>query len=185
MKILVVGNKHYGQAQAIHKLYPDATFLSRSTGYNLQEHSVRVDIAKMSLDYDVFISVSTLSGFAQTKLVEEIMKLWWITNHPGYLIAFGSSADTPVKGTSWVYPAEKKALRAYCRQQGQAIAGDTPPNWKVTYLSPGNLHTPKQDEKMPETPKLDTDYVASVIDWLISQPKNINISELCLDRIQK
>jgi len=45
------------------------------------------------------------------------------------------------------------------------------------------MHTPKQDEKMPDTPKLDTDYVAGVIQWLINQPKDINISELCLDRV--
>jgi NADP-dependent 3-hydroxy acid dehydrogenase YdfG len=38
---------------------------------------------------------------------------------------------------------------------------------------------------MPDTLKLDTDYVAGVIKWLIDQPHNVNISELCLDRIQK
>lgn len=184
MKILVAGNKEYGLAKAIYEKYPDATFLSRTTGYDLKDHSVRVGVAKMSLEYDVFLSVSTLGGFAQTRLIEEIMKVWWITNHSGYLIALGSSADTPVKGTSWVYPAEKKALRAYCRQQGQAIAGDTPPNWKVTYLATGNLHTPNQDKKLPDTPKLDTSYVAETVDWLINQPKHINITELCLDRIQ-
>jgi NADP-dependent 3-hydroxy acid dehydrogenase YdfG len=185
IKILVAGNKNYGLAKAIYKLYPNATFLSRSTGYNLNDHQVRVDVAKMTMNYDVFISVSCLGGFNQIKLVEEVMKLWWITNHNGYLIALGSSADTPVKGTVWSYPAEKKALRAYCRQQSQAVSGDTPPNWKMTYIAPGNLHTPKQDDKLPDTPKLETDYVAEVIDWLIKQPKNINISELCLDRIPK
>ena len=185
IKILVAGNKSYGLAKAIYELYPNATFLSRNTGYNLYEKETRQKVAEMSLDYDVFISVSCLGQFAQTILVETVMNLWWKQNHHGYLIALGSSADTPVKGTKWGYPAEKKALRAYCRQQGQAAASDTPPNWRVTYLSPGNMHTPNQDIKIPNTLKLDTAYVASVIDWLINQPKNVNISELCLDRIQK
>lgn len=185
MKILVAGNKNYGLAKAIHTQYPTATFLSRNTGYNFYEKGCRQDVAKMSLEYDVFLSVSCLGQFTQTLLVEEIMNCWWKENHNGYMIALGSSADTPVKGTKWIYPVEKKALRAYCRQFGQVIASETPPNWKLTYLSPGNMHTPNQDIKMPNIPKLDTEYVAGVIDWLIQQPKNVNISELCLDRIQK
>ena len=81
-----------------------------------------------------------------------------------------------------MYPAEKKALRAYCRQLSQISAGENDCGLKVTYLSPGNLHTPKQDEKMPDTPKLDTNYVADIIQWLLEQPQDVNISELCLDR---
>ena len=71
------------------------------------------------------------------------------------------------------------------RQLSQAVSSETPPAWKTTYISPGNLHTPRQDEKMPNTPKLSTDYVAEIIKWLIDQPQDINISEFCLDKIQK
>jgi hypothetical protein len=184
MKVLIAGNKDYGLAKSLYKLYPNATFLSRSTGYNLGKHEVRNQIGAMSLEYDVFLSVSALGEFKQTLLVENIIKEWWNNNHNGYLISVGSSADTPVKGSKWIYPVEKKALRNYMRQLSQAVSSDTPPNWKTTYISPGNLHTPRQDEKMPGVKKLDTDEVASIIKWLIEQPKHINISELCLDRIQ-
>lgn len=184
MKILVAGNKDYGLSNSIAQEYPDAKFLSRSTGFNLNDSDIRDEIAKLSLDYDVFISVSCLSQFRQTLVVESIIKEWMSNNHNGYMIVIGSSADTPVKGTSWTYPSEKKALRAYLRQLSQIVASSQPPNWKITYLSPGNLHTPKQDQKLPDTPKLDTDYVTSLIKWLLAQPRNINISEVCLDRIQ-
>lgn len=184
MKILIAGNKHYGLANSLYKLYPDATFLSRSSGYNLGKAEVRQQVAEMSIEYDVFLSISCLGQFAQTLLVEEVINYWWRENHTGYLIALGSSADTPVKGTKWSYPVEKKALRLYCRQLSQAVSSETPPNWKVTYLSPGNMHTPRQDQKMPLVSKLDTKYVANIIKWLIEQPDNINISELCLDKIQ-
>ena len=183
----MVGNENYGLAQSIKKVYPDVVSLSRTTGYDLRSANnlqVKKDIAKMSLDYDVFLAVSALGDFNQTLLLEQVMK-YWGKSHRGYLIAVGSSADTPVNGTDRMYNVEKRALRAYCRQLSQMSAGNAPPAWKVTYISPGNLHTPKQDEKMPNTPKLDPDYVASVIKWLIEQPSNINISELCLDRIQR
>ena len=70
------------------------------------------------------------------------------------------------------------------RQLSQAVSSDSPPNWKTTYIAPGNMHTPRQDEKMPGIPKLETSYVSQVIKWLIDQPASVNISELCLDRIQ-
>ena len=183
--MLVIGNKQYGLAESIAKLYPDAEYYSRTTGYNLGKRDVREHVAEKSLEYDIVILCSALGDFSQVLLAESIAKQWMKNNHTGYLIALGSSADTGVRGSKWIYPVEKKALRNYMRQLSQAASSDTPPNWKTTYISPGNMHTPKQDEKMPGTLKLDTDYVASIIKWLIEQPHNINISEFCLDRIQK
>jgi hypothetical protein len=183
--MLIIGNKEYGLAASIAKLYPDADYYSRSSGYNLAKRDVRQHVGEKSLDHDVVILCSALGDFSQTLLAESIAQQWINTNHQGYLIAVGSSADTPVNGSKWVYPVEKKALRAYMRQLSQAASSNTPPALKTTYISPGNMHTPRQDEKMPDTLKLDTDYVAGVIKWLIDQPHNINISELCLDRIQK
>jgi len=182
--MLVIGNKTYGLASSIAKLYPSAEYYSRTTGYNLGKKDVREHVAKNSLEHDVVILCSALGDFSQVLLAEAIAKEWVNAKHKGYLIALGSSADTPVKGSKWIYPVEKKALRAYMRQLSQGVSSDTPPNFKITYVSPGNMHTPRQDEKMPDTLKLDTDYVAGVIKWLIEQPSYINISELCLDRIQ-
>ena len=159
--------------------------MSRTTGYNLSKRDVRALVAKESINHDVVLLVSALGDFSQVLLAEAIAKEWVENNHNGYLLAIGSSADTGVKGSKWIYPVEKKALRNYMRQLSQGVSSDKPPACKTTYLSPGNLHTPRQDEKMPDIPKLDTDYVASIIKWLIEQPHNINISELCLDRIQK
>lgn len=185
MNILIAGNKEYGLAKSLYKIYPNADFMSRSNDWNLGKHENRELAAERSLEYDVFLAVSCLGEFKQTLLVEKVMQQWVKHNHKGYLIAVGSSADTPVKGTQWLYPVEKKALRAYCRQLSQVVASDNPQQWKISYISPGNLHTPRQDEKMPDTPKLDTDYVAGVIKWLIDQPHDVNISELCLDKKQK
>ena len=183
--MLVIGNKEYGLASSIAKYYPDAEYLSRTTGFNLGKRDIRDTVASKSLYHEIVILCSALGDFSQVLLAEAIAKQWVENNHTGYLIAVGSSADTPVKGSKWIYPVEKKALRAYMRQLSQAVSSDTPPNFKITYIAPGNMHTPRQDEKMPDTLKLDTGYVAEIIDWLIKQPVHVNISELCLDRIQK
>lgn len=183
--MLIIGNKDYGLARSLAGLYPDAHFMSRTTGYNLGKRDIRELVAKESTNHDVVLLVSALGDFSQVMLAEAIAKQWFENNPKAYLIALGSSADTPVKGSKWIYPVEKRALRAYMRQLSQAVSSDTPPNWKTTYIAPGNMHTPKQDEKMPDTVKLETSYVAQVIKWLIDQPASVNISELCLDRIQK
>ena len=186
MKILVAGNPDYGLSQSIAKSQLDLDFCSRTYGnWDLTQYQMQIDFAEKSLDYDVVISVSCLWKHHQTNLVQEVARKWIEHKKDGYLIVVGSSADTPVKGTAWMYPAEKKALRAYCRQLSQISAGENESSIKVTYISPGNMHTPKQDKKMPNTPKLDTDYVADVIKWLINQPKDVNISEICLDKVIK
>jgi NADP-dependent 3-hydroxy acid dehydrogenase YdfG len=183
--MLIAGNPDYGLSAALSAKFPEAVFASRSNGWDLSQKEAQTRLAKESLAHDVFLSVSCLFDFHQTVLVQEVAKVWHEAKHPGYMIVLGSSADTPVKGSLWLYPAEKKALRAYCRQISQGIASTQPPAFKMTYLSPGNMHTPKQDEKMPDTLKLDCDYVAGIIAWLTTQPVDVNISEFCLDRIQR
>ena len=88
MKILVAGNPDYGLAAAINQIYPDATFVSRTHGeWDLEERNKRKELAKLSLEFDVFISVSCLWHFYQTELVQEVALAWEKQNHNGYIIA--------------------------------------------------------------------------------------------------
>ena len=184
MQYLIAGNPAYGLSAAIADRISTAQWHSRSfNNTDLTSVASQKKFANDSLLCDVTIVVSCLWGYEQVKLVERIARAWVEHAHDGYLIVLGSSADTPVKGTAWGYPAEKKALRAYCRQLSQMSAGENAHRFKCTYLSPGNMHTPKQDEKMPGVVKLNTAYVADVIVWLTNQPKRVNISELTLDAI--
>lgn len=181
--MLILGNPNYGLTSQLYRVFPNAEFLSRSTS---NDDFTTVDgintAAQKSLEHNETICVSALHSFWQTKLVNKIIKNWEIEKKPGYLIVIGSSADTPVKGTVSLYPANKKALRAYCRQLSTLASGPDSWGFRITYLSPGNLHTPLQDEKLPKTAKLDPYYVATLCKWLIDQPSDVNISELCLDK---
>lgn len=126
--MLIIGNKEYGLASSLAKIYPNASYYSRTTGYNLGKREIREEVAEHSLSHSCTLLVSALGDFNQVMLAESIIKKWIEVDHKGYLIAVGSSADTPVKGTKWIYPVEKKALRAYMRQLSQAASSDTPPN---------------------------------------------------------
>ena len=107
-KILVAGNQNYGLSSALSEKWPDATFVSRTSGLQMDLCQLKNqrEVAEMSLDYDVFISVSSLWKFHQTSLVQEVAKRWKENEHEGYIIAIGSSADTPVKASTWLYPGE-------------------------------------------------------------------------------
>lgn len=186
-EIIVSGNGTYGLGKSIYARFPNASFYSRTNGFDFLKPEDRHRFSELSLGHSVYISCSALENFAQTLLLKDVVKKWEEHNHKGYIIVLGSSADTPVKGTSWLYPAEKKSLRAYTRNLSQKVLGghgNASNNIRATYLSPGYLDTPEANEKHPEMKKLDCAYVADVIAWLLMQPSNVNISELCLDPLQ-
>ena len=185
MEILVIGDKTYGICESIYKLYPNAIYCSRKTGYNICDQDSIDRISELAQGYSTVILVSALHKFRQLMLAEAISRKWLKNGRKGYLIAFGSSADTPVKGNTQTYAIEKRALRAFCRQLSMIASDDTDRWIKATYLAPGNIHTQRQDEKMPNVKKLDCDYIAGIVKWLLEQPYDVNISELCLDRIPK
>ncbi len=187
-RVLITGNKDYGLAKALAEAFPEATFISRSTsGTDLKRHDDQVEVAKLSLEYDVYISCSCLSQFRQTLLLEKIYQAWREHSKTGQILCLGSSADTPVKGHGWLYPIEKKALKAYCRNLSmEALGGhgQEPSGLRVTYLSPGYLQTPKAEEKHPGVEKINVQYLAKMIQWILDQPTEININEISLDPIQ-
>lgn len=187
--IIVSGNPNYGFGAALKEEFPNAEFYSRSSNdFDFKKHENHVEFAKRSLNFDVYISCSCLSRFRQVLLLEEVYRLWSESRHRGQIIVLGSSADTPVKGTPWLYPVEKKAIRAYCRNLSVESAGGVKfkaSGIRVSYLSPGHIDTPRANEKHPKADKLSGSYLAQVVRWLIEQPENVNISELCLDPIQQ
>lgn len=185
-KIIVSGNPDYGLAKAIAKRF-EARFCSRVNGYDFYKEESRKAFAEECLDYNVFICCAALWRFNQALLLEDVYKAWRSVQKEGQIICLGSTADTHVKPSDWMYPIEKKAVRAYCRNLSLGSLGGhghKPPGIRVTYLSPGYLDTPSMNKKQPDVDKIDTDYLAGIIEWVLQQPKNINISEIALDPIQ-
>ena len=187
--IIVSGNKHYGLGKSLYKKFPDASFFSRSNGdYDFMKNECMEKFAKASLDYDVYISCSYLPYFQQTLLLGKVWKYWNEAKKRDQMIVLGSTADWSTK--MWFYPTEKKALKDFCRRYGGAASGGGPQLYpgngiRITYVAPGMLDLPRQHEKHGhDLAKLDTDYLCGVIEWLIQQPRNVNIYDISMDPVQ-
>jgi NADP-dependent 3-hydroxy acid dehydrogenase YdfG len=100
----------------------------------------------------------------------------------GHIINIGSTADTGVKGRTWRYPTEKKALKAYNRDLTYKAMGGS--NIKTTLISPGSLTTTSVMKKHPDRKLIDVEYIAELVVWTINQPEYINVNELSIDPIQ-
>ena len=186
-RIIVSGNKEYGLAKALDKVF-EADFYSRTQNdFDFGIESCRKEFAKISLKYDIFICCSSLSQFRQILLLEEVYKTWLLEKHKGTIICIGSTADNKISPSERLYPIEKHALRAACLNlalRNIGLSSMPSPGIKVTYVGPGPLNTPSMESKQPTWLKIDTDYVAGIVKWLLEQPASINFNELTFDPIQ-
>lgn len=180
MKILITGNKNFGLASELYKIYPDALFASRETGFDLTSQLGQNRLAELVLEYDIFINSSALWKFNQTVLLESIYRTCTSANHNIHIINIGSTTDRVKNGKAWLYNAEKKALRDYSNTLGISGVWDNGP--KVSYISFGTLSN--NQHKHPDRHTMGIKLAAEYIKWIIEQPKNININELSIDPMQ-
>ncbi len=179
--MLISGNPEQGVAQALWKLYPDAVFMSRSSGHDLVEKSGREAFAKEALNHDVIIVNCALWQFQQTVLLDAVYKSLKNTKKLAHIVVIGSTTDRIKNGKAWLYNAEKKALRDYSNTL--SIGGVWSRMPKVSYISFGTLRN--NQEKHPDRRCMDIDEAAGYIKWLIDQPKYVNINEISIDPMQE
>ena len=154
--MIITGNKDEGVAGALHKLYPNAEFISRSTGYDFGKKVDMERCADAVLHHDVFINCSALFRFTQTSLLDIVYKKCILEKHYCHIINIGSTTDRVKKGGAWLYNAEKKALRDYSNTLG--LSGIWASGPKISYISFGTLSN--------------------------NQTKHLNINEISIDPMQ-
>ena len=187
-KILITGSRKYGLCEAMCNLFdtmPDIEYetASRSNGYQLDTSEGQKKLAEKYIEgeFDIFINNSAIWKFQQVMIVEAVYNAMEEADRKGHIINIGSTADTGVKGRTWRYPTEKKALKAYNRDLTYKAMGGS--NIKTTLISPGSLTTPSVMKKHPDRKLIDVEYIAELVMWTINQPKYINVNELSIDPI--
>jgi short-subunit dehydrogenase len=178
--MIISGNRNKDLAHALSKIYPDAVYCSRETGYELTNSKDRDRFAQEAINHDVIILCSALWQFEQTVLLDAVHKACLKQEKQAHIVCVGSTTDRTSKGTTWLYNAEKKALRDYCNSL--ALVGVWHSGPKVSYISFGTLSN--NQHKHPDRKCMDIDEAAQYIKWLIDQPKYVNINEISIDPMQ-
>lgn len=187
-KILITGNRNYGLCQAVCDMFDANDYeyecASRETGWSLDTNEEQLRLANhfVDNDFNVFINNSAMWKFHQVMIAENMYNRANDAGVHAQFIHMGSTADTGVRGRTWRYPTEKKALRDYNRDLTYMTMGGS--NIKTTLLSPGSLTTPSVMKKHPDRQLIDVEYIAEVILWLLNQPEYVNINEISLDPVQ-
>ena len=181
MKLLITGNPIKGLAKSFANIWPDATFVSRSSGMDLDDPAEHARLADMIAGYDVFINNSALWRFQQSMLLNTIY-LRAKTDRPDLrIVCIGSTTDRTRKGSDWLYQQEKIALRNMCNSLAlQSVWSGGP---RVSLISFGTLSN--NQHKHPTRRCMDLDTAAGYVRWLIDQPPELNINELSLDPLQE
>ena len=180
MKLCVTGNKSFGVAAELYRLYPDATFISRSTGFDLTTSKGQADCADVAVTHDAFINCAALWKFNQTVLLEAVFKRAIDQKSSLHIVNVGSTTDRVKNGKAWLYNAEKKALRDYSNTLALGgVWGSTP---KVTYISFGTLDN--NQTKHPDRRCLGIQTAAQYIKWVLDQPPHVCINEISIDPMQ-
>ena len=178
--MIITGNKNKGIAKELFALYPEATFCSRETGYDLVAKDGRERFANEAVKHDIIILNSALWQFQQTVLLDTVYRALVSAEKTAHIVCIGSTTDRVKNGKAWLYNAEKKALRDYSNTLSiSGVWSNTP---KVSYISFGTLSN--NQDKHPDRKTLTVAEAAQYVKWLTEQPKYVNINELSIDPMQ-
>lgn len=164
VKMLCTGNPtHATVASAVQRLWPEADFASRATGYDLRFWDPGSEAVFRSRigNYDVFVNSSFICGGGQLALLETTVQEWQRLGQTGWIINIGSSAEWLGSDSRWgVYSIQKRALRDRSLQ----LHGQN--GMRTTHITAGGLN----DGRAENQNGLDLDHVARTIQWVLEQP---------------
>jgi len=185
MKYMVTGGNR-GLGLEICKHYGGDSYSRTTTGHNIIAN--RNELAKISLDYDVFVNIAfdgpfqeTWADFGQVKLLFEVADLWQKQNKSGWIINIGSSGseDVVAPEPSWeTYRVNKVALKHHSLQWTRAFKLDQV-QFRTSLLTVDRLDTELSRSRSTWTGNgVDLSNVISMIDLCLQTKNNTCIGEI-------
>jgi hypothetical protein len=161
-KIICTGNPNTaGLPNAVSKQFPDTTFVSLSSGYDLVSEEGQNKFKDIIKNFNVFINVSKLSNGAQ----ENLLKIAHTSGMQGHVFNIGSVAE--YKRWEWhnaEYTAEKRRLRDTSLELCTEF-------FKTTHIVTGGFRNSSCDD--PD--RMDPVEIINAIKYVLSSKVNIPI----------
>lgn len=166
IKILCTGNPNdFTVARSIKELFPSADFASRATGYDLRmwdpadEEFFKANI----INYNVLINSSFISNGAQLKILEITHSMW--KDKTGWVFNIGSTAEYEGRKSFLPhYSIQKRALK----ETSLSLCSN---NFRTTHMTVSGIN----DNKPGHENWLNTQHIASAIQWVLSNDVNVPI----------
>lgn len=166
-------------ASAVRRLWPEASFASRATGYDLRFWTPGSEdfFKKTIINYHVFINSSFICGNGQLQLLETTHETWANAGICGHIINIGSTAEYigvhEANGVYATYSIQKRSLRDRSLQ----LNGKN--NIRTSHIIAGGLN----DGKPENSHCLDLNYLANVIKWILDAPYDMPLLQIESKRI--
>jgi hypothetical protein len=167
MKILCSGNPNHATiASGIAKIFTDADFASRATGYDLRfwDPGSEAYFRDQIKNYNVFVNSSFICGYGQLALLEATHREWGAAGIHGHIINIGSTAEW--MGIDSVYPEysiQKRSLR------DRSLQLNNKSGIKTTHVVVGGIN----DGLPGHENWLSLDHIAETIKWVLEHPVKI------------
>lgn len=160
---------------------PNSKGISRTNNYDIREPEVRSEIAKMSLEYDIFFNHAYSRDSSQTELFKEVYKLWREKNKRGYIFSTGTYGTYSSNGIDPEYVKLKSDLDLAHKEFAQQIKFEKL-NFRITLLRLGLLDTERSRQK-PQWPGygLKGKDVADFILYLYRLPQDVFVPDVVLE----
>lgn len=181
MKVLVTaGTAGIGKVLVDH-FAPLSMGFGRRNGYDIRQESIRKDIAKLSLDFDVFINHAYTRDESQNLLLREVADLWIEQEKTGYIFNTGTFGTFRPDGIDADYIDIKSKLDEIHHQYVQRInQGEL--TFRMTLLRPGMLDTERSRSKPHWRGNgiRGTD-IAQLIQAFYNLPSDLNIADVVME----
>lgn len=156
-KILCTGNpEHIGIAMEIKKLFPDATFISRTNGYDLKSTEGLDKLRSILKNYNVFINNAHPAYGIQLKILKIINEEW----ETGHVFNIGT-VDEYLK---W-YPAFPDNFKEGNELKNLGLEL-TDENFKVTHITAGGFKS-SSNKSGRISDLMDPKHIADSIKWIM------------------
>lgn len=185
MKTMLIGGTD-GIGKQIAERFNADVYSGKHGGYDIDRQHDRLEISEDSLEYDICIVHTHVSGSdAQSRLVHRIARAWEENEKGGYIFVTGSITTyrnrNPNNDYNTIrYIAAKCQLDATVRQitlrceVGQA-------KFRITNIKPGFLDTLKNRKKIIPGRGITGDEYCDIIEFLINSPKDLIFNEIIVN----
>jgi hypothetical protein len=155
-KILCTGNPdHIGIAMEIKKLFPDASFASRSNGYDLTTKEGLDKLRATLKNYNVFINNAHVQRNTQITLLSMVRDEW----ETGHIFNIGTLDEYK----KWL-PANPENYEEATRMKELGLEL-TDEHFKVTHVTVGAFKSSAKPSGLPYG--MDPKYIAMAIKWVM------------------